>query len=467
MSNLVYQLITGTPWAITPEMLLEIERIYNDHRAGKLPDFKAIEAQIGKPLTNEQRPYQVINGVAVISGTGVIAKHMDLFMQISGGISTEKISADLKTALADPAVRSIVLVLDSRGGTIDGIFELADLIYESRDIKNIYSLAYGTMASAAYLIGAAASRVYASDVAAIVGSIGVIVIHEDTSALDQKSGIVTTRIYRGKYKGLISDGPLTEEARMTITEKVDYYYTLFINAIARYRGVSAETVLATMSTDAMDYFIGQQAVDAGLIDGILSLDNLIDLAGDPAGIKQSVPSQRDGKEKSMSDKVITTIEQLATTYPELTAAVREQAAKGVDLEGPRTQATEGERTRILGLAEAHFGKEQADQFAAIVKSGATVEQYAAFRAANPAAVTQTAEGQQKDKILEVLKQTGADDPGSDATAAALAGKDFMTLVEEHMAANKSTKFVAMQAIRAKYPEKHQDYIKKANEGKGR
>jgi signal peptide peptidase SppA len=468
MSNLVYQLITGTPWAITPEMLLEIERIYNDHLAGKLPDFKAIEAQIGKPLTNEQRPYQVINGVAIISAAGVIAKRMDLFTQISGGISIEKISADLKTALADPAVRSIVLVLDSRGGTIDGIFELADLIYESRDIKNIYSLAYGTMASAAYLIGAAASRVYASDVAAIVGSIGVIVIHEDTSALDQKSGIVTTRIYRGKYKGLVSDGPLTEEARMTITEKVDYYYTLFINAIARYRWVSAETVLTKMSTDAMDYFIGQQAVDAGLIDGIMSLDNLIDLAGDPAGIKQSVPSQRDGKEKSMSDKVITTIEQLAAAYPELTASLREQAVKGVDLDGPRTQATEAERTRILGLAEAHFGKEQADQFAAIVKSGATVEQYSAFKAANPAAaVAQTAEDKKKEEILAALKKTGADDPGSDAAAAALAGKDFMTLVEEHMAANKSTKFVAMQAIRAKYPDKHTEYIKKANEGKGR
>jgi len=189
---------------------------------------QTIEAQIGKPLTNEQRPYQVVNGVAVISATGVIAKRMDLFMQISGGISTEKISADLKIALADPRVLSIVLVLDSPGGTIDGIFELADLVYESRAAKNIYSLAYGTMASAAYLIGAAASEVYASDVAAAVGSIGIIAIHEDTSAEDQRSGVVTTRIYRGKYKGLVSDGPLTDEARMTIEEKVDYYYSLFI-----------------------------------------------------------------------------------------------------------------------------------------------------------------------------------------------------------------------------------------------
>jgi signal peptide peptidase SppA len=461
-------LIHNTPWAITPEMLQEIRRIYSDHRAGKVPDIQAIEAQLGRPLNNEQKPYQVVNGVAVISGSGVIAKRMDLFMKVSGGFSVEKISADFKTALADPLVRSIVLVLDSPGGSIDGIFEFADLVYASRDAKDILSLAYGTMASAAYLIGAAASGVYASDVAAVIGSIGVIAVHEDTSALDQRSGVVTTKIYRGKYKGLVADGPLTEEGRMTIEEKVDYYYSLFINTVARYRGVSAETVLTKMSTDVMDYFIGQQAVDAGLVDGIMSLDKAIDLAGNPAGIKNSGGMTASGKEKSMSDKVITTIEQLAAAYPELTAAVREQAVKDVDLEGPRAKAAEEERDRILGLAETHFGKEPADQFAAIVKSGATVDQYAAFKAANPAVSgAVTAEEKKKEEILAALKKTGAEDAGTETDLQAGSGKDFLGLVEEHMAANKCSKFIAMQAVRAKFPEKHWDYIKKANEGKGR
>jgi signal peptide peptidase SppA len=460
-------LIHNTPWAVTPEMLQEICRIYADHRDGKTPDIKAIEAQLGRPLNNEQKPYQVKNGVAIISAYGVIAKRMDLFMEISGGIPVEKISADFRTALADPLIHTIILVLDSPGGSLDGIFEFADLVYGSRGIKDIISLAYGTMASAAYLIGAAASRVYATDVAAIVGSIGVIAVHRDTSAREQGAGIVTTKIYRGKYKGLVSDGPLTEEARMTIEEKVDYYYSLFINTIARYRGVTPETVLTRMSTDVKDYFIGQQAVDSGLIDGIMTLDTMIDLAGNPAGIKNSGGMTASGKEKSMSDKVITTIEQLAAAYPELTAAVREQAVKDVDLEGPSAQAAEAERTRILGLAGAHFGKEEADQFAAIVKSGATVEQYAAFRAANPAvSVTQTGEEKKKEEILAGLKKTGAGDPGTETDQTG-DGKDFMTLVEEHMAANKCSKFIAMQAIRTKHPAKHADYINKANTGRGR
>jgi len=48
MSDLVFQLINGAPWAITPEMLSEIHRIYEDHRAGRTPDIAAIEAQLGQ-----------------------------------------------------------------------------------------------------------------------------------------------------------------------------------------------------------------------------------------------------------------------------------------------------------------------------------------------------------------------------------------------------------------------------------
>lgn len=274
MLELVGTFLNGTPWAITPKMFQEMRRIYDDARSGKLPDIAAIEAQIGKPLTNEQRPYEVVDGVAIISASGVIAKKMNLFQQISGGISTEKLTADFKNALSDPSVNAIVLVLDSPGGSVDGIFELTDLIYSARDVKTILSVAYGTAASAAYLLASAASQIYASDVATIVGSIGVVATHKDTSEKDNKDGLVT-EIYRGKYKRIVTSGPLTEEGRQSMEEKVDYFYSLFIDAVARNRGVTAETVLNAMSTDVADYFIGKQAVDAGLIDGIASLDQVI------------------------------------------------------------------------------------------------------------------------------------------------------------------------------------------------
>ena len=468
MSDLVFQLINGAPWAITPEMLSEIHRIYEDHRAGRTPDIAAIEAQLGRSLKNEQKDYEIIDGVAVISVAGVIAKRMNLFMEISGGISIEKLTSDIKGAIADPIVRAIVLVVDSPGGSVDGVFELADLIYSARDTKPVVSLAYGTMASAAYLIRAAASAVYASDIATIVGSIGVVATHKDTSERDAKSGVVTTEIYRGKYKRIVTDGPLTEEGRMNMMEKVDYYFSLFVNEIARFRGVSADTVLTAMSTEVKDFFIGRQAVDAGLIDGIATLDSVINLAlSEGARIKKSGGFTASGKEKGMADSIITTIEQLATAYPDLTAAVREQGAKSVDLEGARKEASanaaQSEKERILGLAAVHFGTEEGDKFSGIVNTGVTVEQLKAIRGSEPEGRVVSAEDRKRDEILQALKGSGAPPVGSDGDAQAAEGKDYMTLVKEYHAQHECTMTEAMKQITAKYPQKQREYIKKANQ----
>lgn len=469
MSDLVFQLINGTPWAITPEMLSEIHRIYEDHRSGRIPDISAIEAQLGRPLKNEQKDYELIDGVAVISVAGVIAKRMNLFMEISGGISIEKLTSDIKDAIHDPLVRAVVLVIDSPGGSIDGVFELADFIYRSRDEKPVLALAYGTMASAAYLIGAAASAVYASDIAAAVGSIGVVATHRDRSERDAKSGVVTTEIYRGKYKRIITDGPLSDEGRMSMAEKVDYYFSLFVNEIARFRGVSADTVLTVMSTEVKDFFIGQQAVDAGLIDGIATLDQIINLAL-PAGrarIKTSGGIMASGKEKGMADSIITTTEQLAAAYPDLTAAVREQGAKSVNLDAAKKEASEnaarGEKERILGLAGIHFGSEEGEKFAGIVNTGVTVEQLKAIRGSEPSTTAESDEDKKREEMLAALKGSGASPVGADDGKAAAEGKDYMVLVNEYRAEHKCTMTDALKEITARYPEKHKDYIKKANQ----
>jgi signal peptide peptidase SppA len=467
MFDFIGKLITGTPWAITPEMLQMICRIYDNHCSGNTPDIKAIEAELGRPLRNEQKPYAIIDGVAVIYATGVISKRANLFMEISGGVSIEKFTADFKAALADPMARAILLVIDSPGGAIDGGFELADLIYNSRSQKPSISLAYGTMASLGYLIGAAASKVYATDVASIVGSIGVVSVHRDTSQQDAKSGVITTEIYRGKYKRIVTGGPLSEEGRMNMEEKVDYYYSLFINEIARFRGVTSETVLTKMSTDVTDYFIGQQAVDAGLIDGIAAFDSAINLAlssGD-ARIKTSGGITASGKEKSMPEQIITNMEQLAAAYPELVSAVREQAVKGVDLNGACTKATEDERTRIIGLTEAHFGKEASDKFSAIVKTGVTIEQYAAFKAANPTGTpVQSAEDKKKEEILAALKQTGANDVGT-GNDTSTGKQDWAVLVAAYQKENGCTRAVAIKAVEDDHPGLRVEYLKRINPGK--
>src|SRR3972149_505251 len=98
--------IITSPWAIQPEKLVEIRGIYETHLRGEKIDIKAVEARIGKPLNNQPQGYEVIDGVAVIPVDGVIAKRMNLFTQISGGVSTDLLARDLKAAINRPIHKS-------------------------------------------------------------------------------------------------------------------------------------------------------------------------------------------------------------------------------------------------------------------------------------------------------------------------------------------------------------------------
>jgi len=264
--------VLTAPWAIEPAKLLEIQAIYATHLRGDKIDIAAVEAKLGRPLANEPKGYAIQDGVAILPLEGVIAKRANLFSQISGGVSTELVGRDFKAALADPAVHSIILAIDSPGGTVDGTISLADLVATSA--KPVVTLASGTMASAAYWIGSAANSAYITDATTIVGSIGVVATHTDVSKAQDAQGIKTTEIAAGKYKRIASSyEPLTKEGRQTIQDQVDYTYALFVDAVAKQRGVSADKVLSDMADGRI--FIGQQAIDAGLVDGVSTLDALV------------------------------------------------------------------------------------------------------------------------------------------------------------------------------------------------
>lgn len=276
-------IVTG-PWAIQPEKLLEIQAIYRTHLRGEKIDIEAVEKRIGRPLNNEPKGYEIRDGVAVLSMSGVLAKKMNLFSSISGGASYELVARDFNQALADPAVEAIALVIDSPGGSVDGVQQLGDAVFAARGVKPVGAFADGTMASAAYWIGAQADVVMAASDTTQVGSIGVVAAHQDISAAEEKMGVRTTEITAGKYKRIASQhAPLTDEGRADIQARVDYLYEIFVGAVAKARGVSVETVLSDMADGRV--FIGQQAVSAGLVDGVSTIDAMIaDLKQRAAGV---------------------------------------------------------------------------------------------------------------------------------------------------------------------------------------
>jgi signal peptide peptidase SppA len=331
--------VITAPWAIEPAKLLEIQAIYATHLRGDKIDISAVEQKLGRPLANEAKRYSIDNGVAILPLEGVIAKRANLFSQISGGVSTELVGRDLQDALADPAVHSIILAIDSPGGTVDGTQSLASLVAAST--KPIVALASGTIASAAYWIGSAANAVYITDSTTVVGSIGVVATHTDISKAQEKDGIKTTEIFAGQYKRIASSySPLSKEGRQTMQDQVDYTYSLFVSAVAQHRGVSEDMVLQNMADGRI--FQGQQAIDAGLVDGVSTLSALVQqlnqsrASGKPAaaqGAQQLVKTNQPRKTARMN------AEQIASEFPDAAAALR---GEGATAERSRIQAIEAQ-----------------------------------------------------------------------------------------------------------------------------
>ena len=279
--------ILNAPWAIQPEKLVEIRDIYLARVRGERLDLAAIEAKLGREFAAFEAkvgqaepdphatPYQVTQeGIAIIPVDGVLAKRMNLLQRISGGTSTQLIMRDLKSALGNPAVRGILLAIDSPGGTVDGTQELAQLVFQGSEQKPIVAWSDGLVGSAAYWIASAAPQLFISGDVVQAGSIGVVATHVDISKAEEQRGIKTTEIVAGRYKRIASQhAPLSVEGRQALQDQVDYLYQIFVGEVARYRGKSPAQVLATMAEGRV--FIGRQAIAAGLIDGIATEESVI------------------------------------------------------------------------------------------------------------------------------------------------------------------------------------------------
>jgi len=276
--------IITSPWLILPEKLVEIQEIYITHLRGEKIDIAAIEASMGRPLKNEEKPYEVENGVAKIFIDGVIAKRMNMFQRISGGVSSQLVARDFRQALKDDDVECIMLCIDSPGGDVDGTQELASEIYQARGQKPIITFSDGMMASAAYYIGAAADKIFISGDNVKVGSIGVVARHVDVSKADEKMGVKRTEIVAGKYKRIASElGPLTESGRQSIQDAVDHIYEVFVGDISKFRELSPEPVKdgkeQVIPWAEGKVFFGKKAIAAGLVDGVSTMERLIGIYG--------------------------------------------------------------------------------------------------------------------------------------------------------------------------------------------
>lgn len=265
--------VAEAPWAIRPSVLAVIIDIVKYRSEGHRLSEDEVAERIG--AGRGARPAARSGDVAVIPISGVIAPRAAMFAQTSSsGTGVDELRAQLRMALADPEVGGILFDVDSPGGQVDGVPEMATEIRAARGQKPMVAIANSDAASAAYWLSTAADELWVTP-SGQVGSVGVFSAHEDLSAAMEMDGIKTTLISAGKYK---VEGnpfePLADEAKAEMQAKVDEYYGMFVGDLAKNRGTDAATVRKDYGEGRM--VTAKKAVSMGMADRVGTFDAAVD-----------------------------------------------------------------------------------------------------------------------------------------------------------------------------------------------
>ena len=224
-----------------------------------------------KSDAKDQRAATTNKGVAVIPIIGSMSHRATGIEAMSGMTSYATLQKQFEAAFNDPNVGSILMDIDSPGGSVAGAFDFRDYLMSKKGTKPVYALARDAMCSAAYLIGSTADKVYATQTAR-VGSIGVVAMHTDASGKMEKEGLKPTFISAGKFKTAGNPYEKLEGEKLKyLQDSVDESYDMFINAVAEARGIDKKVI---RDTEARVYG-GKKAVEIGLADGIRTYESVL------------------------------------------------------------------------------------------------------------------------------------------------------------------------------------------------
>ncbi|MCM8595183.1 S49 family peptidase [Accumulibacter sp.] len=269
----------ATPWALMPERLNAVAAVLARWAQGVPASeevLAGIEAdRVAREARREATRTVSSGGIAVLPLYGLITQRGNLVDEVSGSgsVSTQQFAGTLREALADDSVSQILIDIDSPGGSVYGVAELADEIAAARGQKPIVAVANSLAASAAYWIGSSASELYVT-LGGEVGSIGVWLAHFDYSQAFAAQGITPTLISAGKFKVEGNPyAPLDEEAQGFLQSRVNDYYASFTKAVARGRGVPIAQVREGMGQGRV---LGAEAAQAqGMVDGVATFDEVV------------------------------------------------------------------------------------------------------------------------------------------------------------------------------------------------
>ncbi|MEH6825610.1 MAG: S49 family peptidase [Motiliproteus sp.] len=341
------------------------------------------------------RPYQVLDGVAVLPVSGSLVHKHGHLNPYSGMTGYDGIIARANQAFSDLDVKGVLLDMDTPGGEVAGCFDTARTLRSLADAagKPLWSLCYDMSCSAGMALASAAHRRLITQTG-VSGSVGVIMAHASYEKQLQEEGVSVTLIHSGAHKA--EGNPyqdLPEEVLARFQSGTDSLRLDFATLVADMIGLSVGDVLATEAA----CYRGQEAIDIGLADELVNGHEAIAIFANHLSTQGRVISPSGAFMKSDNETVQAQVP--ATVVP---AAGSDTAAAGASTDasaaGPVTTATDpvhsqstaqaraDERTRVQGIlthANAEGRCALAEHLA--YKTDTSVEEAAATLAAAPQA----------------------------------------------------------------------------------
>lgn len=401
----------------------------------------------GNPKPYRSEPFNLSNGVAIITVTGSLVNRGAWVGASSGLTSYEGVQHQLKRAAVHPEVASILLDLHSPGGEAVGAFETAALVREVDKSKPVTALVNGMAASAAYAIASGAGQIVTTETG-VSGSIGVVLLHADYSRRLANEGITPTLIFAGAHK---VDGnpfePLSDSVENDLQAEVDSFYSAFLNTVAAGRGARL-TADKARATEART-MIGAAAVAAGLADRVGSFESV--LADLSRGARRTTTSSK-GHSMTEANGGPAAETNAGITQTQLDAAVQNATAAA---EARAEEKLKAERARIAGL----------DKLSAKVAGNAKGAEIISAAKADGSSVEATAL-----KLFEadamagaaVLAGLAADDKTAVAVAPAAPGANGQA---PQTVAGWEAEWDASAALQASYPNKRGYVLLKQREAR--
>ena len=253
---------------------------------------------------------QVVGNVAVINIQGVLVNNADPYNRYFGEVGYPEIKGAILDSVSDSNVDTILLLIDSPGGSAAGITEVSELLEALSAQYKVHTHIEGMGCSGGYWLSCAAGSTITASTMAEVGSIGVISVLRSVYQMYKDNGIDMKVLRQGKYKALGNPyEPISQEAEDDALSKMKVIYDIFLDVVAKARNISVPTLVDTAAEGRV--FIGKDALRVGLIDSIASTEQVLYGLLSPTLVAKPANSGDDMTKGNKKFKVLTPAAQAA------------------------------------------------------------------------------------------------------------------------------------------------------------